>query len=560
MSMGPKIKRWFKKRLWKGIFESVLEASPRTNCVALEIDEWPILRFCKQGEANFEIPPTLNYPLTVEGKEVGRLMVWSEVPEQEDSYWNAIVLLLQQWITTEHERRALAKEAIDRYREMAFLNHIAFALNSSLDIKKVASTLIEECRRAVPEAKYGAVLLFKKDGERFQCLAYFGDHTESLVEKVAETQLFRKILTSGKAEIVNEVGSDVRWNAFVPEIISFLGAPLISSERLLGGIFLAGTSPFTSVHLKSVSTIAAFGATAVANALHFLEIQKMVEAVMVSLATAVDSRDPCTAGHSRRTAQYAWALAEAVNKDTEYFGDFCFNSEQMREIYYAALLHDIGKIGVREHVLYKHTKLPEKHLQMIRLRLHFLKKISGLCSELPDPEQIFTRLQKINSTAFLSPEDREFILRLSKISISIGNEKIPLLDEEETEALLIPRGNLLPHEWEEIKRHPAESDRILKQIPFPENMANLRTIVRQHHEKLDGSGYPDGKKGEEILLQSRILTVCDIYDALTAADRPYKKAFPVEKAVAILREEASSGKLDPRLVEIFVKKVIGWKD
>jgi len=225
-----------------------------------------------------------------------------------------------------------------------------------------------------------------------------------------------------------------------------------------------------------------------------------------------------------------------------------------------ALLHDVGKIGVREHVLSKATKLPERHMQIIRLRLHFAEKTGELPRDLPDAEKLFTRLQKINASGFLLPEDRDFILRLAEIAFSIGGEKLPLLDEEEKEALLIPRGNLLPHEWAEIKRHPAESDRILEQIPFPKNMANLRTIVRQHHEKLDGSGYPDGKKEEEILLQSRILTICDIYDALTAADRPYKKAFSVEKAVAILREEASSGKLDARLVDIFIKKVVGWAD
>ena len=411
----------------------------------------------------------------------------------------------------------------------------------------------------MPIAKYGAVCLIDKNKRIFKPLAYFGEDIENIVEKVTETQLFKEIVESGKAEIVNQVGGDLRWNAFVPQIISFLGVPLFFSERPLGGLFLAGTSPFTSLHLKSISTIAAFGAIAIANAVHFLEIQKMLEAVMVSLATAIDSRDPCTAGHSRRTAQYAWALANAVNEDKEFFPNFSFTKEQMREIYYAALLHDVGKIGVREHVLNKATKLPSSRMKIIYLRLKLLEKAGALPSHFKKAEEIYEKLKKINTSGFLSPEDKEFIEELSKISFEIGEEEFSLLDEEEKEALLIPRGNLLPNEWEEIKKHPVESDRILEQIPFPESMLNLRTIVRQHHEKLDGSGYPNGKQAEEILFQSRILTICDIYDALTAADRPYKKAFSMERAIEILRKEAKAGKLDEKLVELFVQKVLMQK-
>ena len=174
------------------------------------------------------------------------------------------------------------------------------------------------------------------------------------------------------------------------------------------------------------------------------------------------------------------------------------------------------------------------------LKLKLLEKTDALSSRFKGAEEIYEKLKKINTSGFLSPEDKEFIEELSKISFEIGEEEFSLLDEEEKEALLIPRGNLLPNEWEEIKKHPVESDRILEQIPFPESMLNLRTIVRQHHEKLDGSGYPDGKEAEEILFQSRILTICDVYDALTAADRPYKKAFSMEKAIEILRKKGAA--------------------
>jgi HD-GYP domain-containing protein (c-di-GMP phosphodiesterase class II) len=251
--------------------------------------------------------------------------------------------------------------------------------------------------------------------------------------------------------------------------------------------------------------LATFGAIAIANAVHFLEIQKMLEAVMVSLATAIDSRDPCTAGHSRRTAQYAWALANAVNEDKEFFPNFSFTKEQMREIYYAALLHDVGKIGVREHVLNKATKLSPPRMKVVYLRLKLLEKFGALPPHFKNVEDIYEKLKKINRSGILSPEDKDFVKELAKISFKIGEENFSLLDEEEKQALLIPRGNLLPEEWDEIKKHSIESDRILEQIPFPESMLNLRTIVRQHHEKLDGSGYPDGKDAKEILFQAVFL-------------------------------------------------------
>jgi len=221
--MAAKVKRWFKKTLWKKILESAVEASPGAVAIALVSEEGPFLQLFRGKEELPGTPPDLKYPLTIEDKEVVSLAVWSKAPEEERPYWGAVARLIQQWLTTEHARRAVADEALDRYRELAFLNHIAFALNSSLNIKQVASTLVKECRKAVPSAKYGAVFLLEKNGH-FKLLASFGEEAESIAEKAAETLLFREIVTSGKPEIVNQVGGDLRWNAFVPQIISFLSA------------------------------------------------------------------------------------------------------------------------------------------------------------------------------------------------------------------------------------------------------------------------------------------------------------------------------------------------
>ena len=221
MNSKSAVKRWFKRRLWHEIFSNILDFFPHTTAIALVDRDGPFLQVSKD-ENFYPSPPDLIYPLTLENKEVVNLHIWAESPEEANKYWKTVLPLLQIWFTTEYSKRAVTEEALDRYRELSFLNHIAFALNSSLDLTKVASTLIEECRRAVPIAKYGAVCLIDKNKRIFKPLAYFGEDIENIVEKVTETQLFKEIVESGKAEIVNQVGGDLRWNAFVPQIISFL--------------------------------------------------------------------------------------------------------------------------------------------------------------------------------------------------------------------------------------------------------------------------------------------------------------------------------------------------
>ncbi|NMC50629.1 MAG: HD domain-containing protein, partial [Desulfovibrio sp.] len=131
---------------------------------------------------------------------------------------------------------------------------------------------------------------------------------------------------------------------------------------------------------------------------------------------------------------------------------------------------------------------------------------------------------------------------------------LPMLTDEEIQVLLIPRGNLTAEERREIERHPAESYRILQHIPFPENMRRLLTIISQHHERQDGSGYPSGLRGEEILLQSRIIAIVDIYDAITM-ERHYKPALPRDQALSVLAQEAAAGRIDADLVRLFSEKI-----
>ncbi len=150
--------------------------------------------------------------------------------------------------------------------------------------------------------------------------------------------------------------------------------------------------------------------------------------------------------------------------------------------------------------------------------------------------------------------DLDYIRELGAQVWKAGNDSFPLLYEDEMEVLLLEYGNLTSEERKEIQRHPAESERILQHIPLQEGYANMLTIIRQHHERMDGSGYPDGLSGDDILLQSRLMAIVDIYDAVTQ-ERHYKPAFTRSEAMKILGQESQEGKLDKRLTEFFMYNV-----
>jgi hypothetical protein len=253
----------------------------------------------------------------------------------------------------------------------------------------------------------------------------------------------------------------------------------------------------------------------------------------------------------------------------------------MREIRYASLLHDFGKVGVREEILVKAKKLHPWHLELIRQRGEIIKRglelklarrkldylvgpgRSGFAaaSEAWDAElacllgEVDEQLKVVadaNEPAIL-PEDCDDRVRGLALRIfdHVG-EPQALITPEEARILSIPRGNLTKEEFKQIQSHVVHTFEFLSQIPWTRELRRIPEIARSHHEKLDGSGYPLGRRSSEIALETRMMTIADIFDALTATDRPYKAAVPVEAALDILGHEAKSGTLDPLLLEMFI--------
>ncbi len=308
-------------------------------------------------------------------------------------------------------------------------------------------------------------------------------------------------------------------------------------------------------------------------------IEQTLESFVKAGVTAIDQRDPATAGHSLRVAALAEALAAAVDRsDHGKYRDVHFSRAQMRELRFAALVHDIGKVTVREAVLMKSTKLPpvlwervDARFELIRrtMELEYWKRRAALrgsqanerirldaelASELERLERMRTIVAAANEP---NPPPGHSSADLADIASRtferFDGGRAPYLTREELHFLQIPFGTLDAEERGEVESHVDEARLFLADIPLPDDLKNLVTYACDHHEKLDGSGYPDGLRGDEIPLQARLITLADIFDALTEADRPYKPAMPVDAALGILRAEATAGRLDADLVEIMIE-------
>jgi len=322
---------------------------------------------------------------------------------------------------------------------------------------------------------------------------------------------------------------------------------------------------FTHSDEDFVHTIASLAAVSIERVQLYEDIQQLFEGFLDSAIAAVDERDRVTSGHSRRVMGYALAFVDAVNAAAEGpYAAVQFSEARKRQFKFAALLHDIGKIGVPEQLLTKETRLPMGALDALLARFEIVR--AQLCGHLNSPpawesvEQLDADrefIEAVNTSGFLSDKDygRLCAIRAKKYTDSSGRTRA-IIEDSEWEALSLRKGNLTDAERNLINFHAVSTRRILSKIPWTHELENIPDIAAHHHEKIDGSGYPDGLTGKEMSLECKILAVVDIYEALVAQDRPYKRAMPPEKALEILRSEAKSGRLDADVVDFFIEKQI----
>ena len=344
--------------------------------------------------------------------------------------------------------------------------------------------------------------------------------------------------------------------------------------------------PFGEDDAFLLHSLASQAAIAVENAKLYQDITSLFEGFIRASVTAIESRDPTTSGHSERVAKLTVALAKAVDAtEVGPFRGMTFSREEFVEIEYASLLHDFGKIGVKESILVKAKKLYPLELDTIRDRKDLIhrelevvsleEKVRHLAAggkvgdnawkeiefelkrKLREIDRTFAVIETSNEPTHLLQSVTDELREFRKI---VGRRPdgrpFHLIDQDQLERLSIPRGSLSEKERRQIEAHVTHTYEFLRRIPWTMELRKIPDIAHAHHEKLNGQGYPRSIGQPEIPIASQMMAVTDIYDALVARDRPYKRALTVQNALDILYAEAREGMLNPDVVDIFVQKKI----
>ncbi len=497
--------------------------------------------------------------------------------------------------------------------ELQDLVEIARAITQERNIDRLLDLILEKSR-FITHADAGSIYVIENDpneGQRLRfkltqndsCNFEAGEYTLPLsYESIAGAAVLKREAINIK-DVYDVRDAGVTFDKSFDEragyrTCSMLAVPLISAEREVLGVVqlinkktdrdirLLGADevkrfvlPFDEHSEQVLTTLAAQAGIALENALLYADIQKLFAGFVRASVQAIEQRDPTTSGHSLRVSLLSRELAKTVDSVTSGpFSAETFSGQQLQELEYAALLHDFGKIGVREDVLVKAKKLYPQELALIHARIlimlqqyraEFLEAKLALveshastaerdalgqqhakrCHELRDAWEF---IHRANEPSILQQGDFSRIVDLSRLAYADDQGQVlPLLTPQHIRALQVTKGSLTPEELDEIRQHVTHSFQFLSKIPWGHALGAIPAIAAAHHERLNGTGYPYGLTSDEIPLQSKIMAVADIYDALTAADRPYKKALDRDRAIAILEDEARAQHVDIELVRMF---------
>ncbi|MEW6751542.1 MAG: HD domain-containing phosphohydrolase [Candidatus Latescibacterota bacterium] len=336
--------------------------------------------------------------------------------------------------------------------------------------------------------------------------------------------------------------------------------------------------PFSTEDESLIQSLASQAAVGINNVRLIHELEALFESLVRVLATAIDERSPYTGGHIRRVAEMAMVVAEAVNAcSTGPLASVSFSADELHELRMASWLHDIGKITTPEWVVDKPTKLTTlfDRIELLRTRFALIRQgvetellkreLAGedaealaaeRCRRLGELDDELTFLVRANLPGeYMADADLERLRGIAAKRFPWGGEEVPYLTPDELHNLSIRKGSLTEAERRKINDHAAVTIKMLEQIPFTRKLRQVPAIAGAHHEKLDGSGYPRGLRGEGIGLRARILALVDVFESLSAHDRPYRaKPMPRETVLRILREEVEANHLDRALLELFLSR------
>ncbi len=502
-------------------------------------------------------------------------------------------------------------EAVVGARMADQLVEIGTALAAERDPKRVLDLILAQ-GRAIARADAGSLFVLENGGKTLRFAAAHNDSVDvdfsSFTMPVTATSIVGTAVLSGRtvrvADLYASGDAQTHDRSFTHDRTfdrslgyqtrSMLSTPVITPEgRVLAVLQLINARdddrgplrtdedfehrvrPFTVHDERLCSALASQAAVALENAQLIADIEALFEGFVRASVHAIEQRDPTTSGHSQRVADLTVALAQVVDRaQGPAFGDITFGPDALRELEYAGLLHDFGKVGVREEVLVKAKKLYPHRLRLVQERFEHMRTAlqrDRLQAQLrgEDPSGIEQRMvqlahaqalvERSNEPSVLPEAAAAELQDLLDLSFLDGHGRaITVVEQADVDALRIPRGTLTEAERREIEAHVQHTYDFLVRIPWTHRLARIPDIAGKHHEYLDGSGYPSRLPEPEIPLQARMMTVADIFDALTASDRPYKQAVPTARALDILQAECTRGKVDADVLALFIEAQV-WQ-
>ena len=498
------------------------------------------------------------------------------------------------------------------------LNDIGIALTSEKDKEQLLGKILTSAMQ-LTHADAGTLYLLTEDQKALRFIFFSNNTLRINLQKVSGTDLTFKLIPlydqSNHPNFKNITSSCVLENRtinifdvynnknydfvetrktdmkFGYHSKSVLVVPLRNHEHKIIGVLqlinpidsLSGEIiPFTEGNIHLTESLASQAGIVLTQQTLIAAQKNLFDAFIQLIAKAIDAKSVYTSNHCSRVPIITMMLAQAANEATEGpFKDFQMTTDQFEELRISAWLHDCGKVSTPEYVMDKATKLSDFMGRMNIIDNHFEiikrdQKIALLEAQLNESDQVddleaayLTVINQLNDDQkFIHSmnQGKEFIAesdieRIQMIAMkyhftNVDNEICPLIDEMDVKNLCIARGTLNNEERETIQNHVKVTLEMLESLPYPDHLKNVPEIAGSHHEHMDGKGYPRGLTGKEMSVQARMVAIADIFEALTAADRPYKAAKTLSETLKIMEKMKKDNHIDPDLFDLFIQNKI----
>jgi HD-GYP domain-containing protein (c-di-GMP phosphodiesterase class II) len=414
----------------------------------------------------------------------------------------------------------------------------------------------------------------------------------AIVAQAAATGQVINIDDVSKASELHQIRSKTVDQQYNYHTQSILTIPMKNHEGDLSGVLQLVNAradnskaiiPFSKDLSRTVEALASLASVALTNRQLIDNMEELFQAFTRLIAKAIDEKSPYTGGHCRRVPELTMMIAEAVHRhDQGPMAEFKMNDADRHELNLAGWIHDCGKVATPEYVMDKSKKLETvfDRISLVETRFELAKRETELSymkkllaeqdAELKQTLQteLDSKLARLDSDLqfvvnantggeFMKPEDQEYLSQIAQsYTVTLQGNKSALLSDNEIYNLRTARGTLNPEERTIINRHMDITVEMLDTLPFPKHLKRVPEFAGGHHEKMDGTGYPKKLKRDEMSVPARIMAIADIFEALTAADRPYKDAKKISECLKIMGFMKKDNHIDPDLFDVFIKEKV----